>query len=226
MKTKHIALAAFFLASAFQAPRATAAMLAFDSKEPSTNDAVRTDWLDAVGISVPVHLVDFESDFKDGQNISGTVFAGGMQIYSTAGSHPSVLIESDAGGVGGSNPVGEFSATHVRDQYLVLNFTDSPVDYVGFLQIDSVLTCIVTFVGDDTESYNPNATGSSGDTAQFVGFFRNDMPKINKVEFSSGGDNLWGIDNIEYGAVPVPEPSGSGVLMGLGLLGLVLGRRR
>ena len=54
------------------------------------------------------------------------------------------------------------------------------------------------------------------------------MPKITKIEFDVGGDNEWGVDNIEYGQYPtdpVPEPA-TMLLLGSGLLGFAGFKRR
>ncbi len=47
-------------------------------------------------------------------------------------------------------------------------------------------------------------TGSSGNTAEFFGIWRNNMPRITRIQLDASGDGMWGMDNIEYGTVPEP----------------------
>jgi len=207
------------------ATQINAALLTYDASHPSDNGAVRGNWLTAVGISAPEYGVDFETGFSQDQNISGTTFPGGMTISDTALNPPEVLIEGKQGAIGGSNPVGNFSAKHTKIAYLVLDFS-TPVDYLGFLHIDADVTCYVTYEGGTQIKLDPDASGASGNTAEFFGIYRNDQPPIEKVEMLSGGDLVWGIDNIEYGNLSViPEPSGMAVLLFSALGGLILRRR-
>jgi hypothetical protein len=67
----------------------------------------------------------------------------------------------------------------------------------------------------------------AGDTAEFFGVFRNDQPRIVRVELDASGDGGWGVDNIEYGQVPqqAPEPSVF-ILLSVGLASMRVVRRR
>jgi hypothetical protein len=75
-----------------------------NSDTPAANGAARTAWLAAVGIAAPEYLVDFESGFVDGQNVSGVggLFPGELVINGSGGQ---ATIETGAGSSGGSNPV-------------------------------------------------------------------------------------------------------------------------
>jgi hypothetical protein len=64
-------------------------------------------------------------------------------------------------------------------------------------------TGIVTFVGGGTAAISLDSTGLSGDTAEFFGIFRNDMPQITRIQLDASGDGSWAIDMIEYGLIPV-----------------------
>lgn len=180
---------------------AQAELLVFNSNFVSSNDTVRTEWLAAVGIDAADYFVDFESGFVAEQNISGItgLFPAGLIIADTGGSDE-VIIRTGNGVIGGSNPVGLFSATHDERPFLVLDFSASPVDYLGLLEIDQAgTTVVVTFEGGDSTSFRIETTASSGNTAEFLGIFRNDQPPIVRVELDASGDNRWGIDNLEYG---------------------------
>jgi hypothetical protein len=201
-----------------------AALLYFNSADPGDNATMRTNWLTAAGISSPAYRIDFETGFTSGQNVSGStgLFPAGLVISSSDGS---AVITSGQGSIGGSNPVGTFALAHLDEAVLTLNFSAFPVNYVALQDIDTQGTTVkVTFVGGSTVSFAIETTGSSGDSAEFLGIFRNDMPGITMVELDATGTEYWGVDNIEYGpAVPIP---GAVWLLGTGLLALVGLRRR
>jgi len=206
-----------------------AGILTFNSIDPSGNAASRSSWLAAIGIATPQYLVDFESGFVNGQNISGVtgLFPAGLVIWDMSSANQAV-VRSGPGVIHESNPVGVFSVTQNEEPNLVLDFRLSPVDYVAFQDIDhGGTTGFVVFVTwpqpGSTAAFWFEGTGASGDTAEFFGIFRNDMPRIIAVALDASGDGLWGIDTIEYGVVPEP---GSFLLAAAGLAGLGLLRRR
>lgn len=206
-------------------PVANAAIVSQNASGPSGNAAARDAWLASIGISSPQYLVDFESGYTDAQNVSGSSFAGGLVIRDTSATGQAV-VRSGAGTIGGSNPVGIFSLTHNEDPWLELDFSAAPIDYFGALDIDQAGTTVrLTFVGGGTTTFNLETTGVGGDSAEFFGIFRNDQPRITKIEFDASGDGRWGLDNLEYGAfASVPLP-GSLALLALGLAGLAGARR-
>ncbi len=192
------------------------------------NDAVaiattRDAWFDAIGISDPQFLVDFESP---------TV--AGLNVHDIPGLFPAGLVirDADAGSAtvssgpvfGGSNPVDNFAVAQNERPFLELDFSLSPVDYVGVLDIDhSGTTVVVTFLGGTTQNFLLDTTGASQDSAEFAGFYRNDQPRITLVQFDASGDGQWGIDNIEYGIIPEPSRV---VLLMIALGGIAARRRR
>ena len=98
------------------------------------------------------------------------------------------------------------------------------MDYLGLLEIDTGGTTYrVTFEGGGFTTFVSNPTPSSGDSAQFVGMFRNDRPAIVKVEMDATGTQTWAIDNIEFGVVPEPSTS---LLTGLAFVALLSRRSR
>ena len=176
-------------------------ILTFDSKKHTDNQLYRQNWLNAIGITKPQYVVDFEKGFSNNQNISGRRLRGGLVIKDTSG-EDAVIIRSGNGTIGGSNPVGVFSATHNEQQYLELDFSANPVDYVAFQDIDQAKTKgFVEFVDGRKTPISIDTTATSGDSAEFFGIFRNNSPRIKRVQLHASGDNLWGIDNIEYGVV-------------------------
>ncbi len=206
-------------------PAAFAALQTFNS--PGTDiDATREAWLLASGIASVQHEVDFEAGFSDGQDVSGLtgLFPGGLVITDTS-SAGSARIEGTAGGIGGSNPVGGFALEHNERAYLALDFSAAPIDYLAFRDIDHTGTqVVVTFVGGGTTTTSFDGTAVSGDSAEFFGLFRNDMPRITRIEMDAGGDGAWAIDNLEYGVSTVPLP-GAAWLLG-GAFGALLAKRR
>jgi hypothetical protein len=55
-----------------------------------------------------------------------------------------------------------------------------------------------------------DGTGAGGNTGEFFGNIRNDMPRIIRVRVDASGDGRWDLDNIEYGVRVIvdgiPEP--------------------
>lgn len=200
---------------------AQAALMTFNSGIPANNATTRDSWLSAAGITTPQYLVDFETGFTEGQNVSGItgLFPGGLVIKDTTTSS-SAKLRSSSTYFGGSNPVGSLSLAHNEGPHLVLDFTSRPVDYVAFQDIDHAGTNgVVIFTDGSSASISFETTGAGGDSAEFFGIFRNDMPQITQVKLDASGDGKWGIDTIEYGA-PVPIP-GAAWLFVSGLAGLV-----
>lgn len=203
-----------------------AAILTFNAATPADVSSARLAWLDASGVTTPEYAVDFESGFVDGQNIHGLggLLPGGL-VISDSSSANAVTIEGNAGAFGGSNPVGNFAIKHNERPWLVLDFTLRPADYVGFQDIDHAGTSIrVTHDGGAISTFSIETTGASGNSAEFTGIFRNDMPGITRIELDASGDGSWGLDNIEFGLTPVPLP-GALVLFAPAAL-LLAGRRR
>jgi hypothetical protein len=171
----------------------------FNSASPAENAQTRAMWLAACGIQVPQHLVDFETGFADGENITGVggLFPAGLVITDTS---PDMEAIVTSGTMGGSNPIGVYALSHHEKPYLELDFSASPVDFVALQDIDTAGTTIVlTFADDTTFTFSIETTATGGDSAEFVGVWRNDMPPIARVEMDASGDGTWGIDNIEYG---------------------------
>ena len=202
---------------------ASGAILTFNSSSPANNNTTRLNWLNAAGIVAPQHLVDFEVGFANNQNISGVggLFPANLVISDTSNAN-AAIIRSGAGVINGSNPVGTYSVTQNELPFLELDFSLNPVDYIAFQDIDHTGTNgIVTFVGGGTANISFETTGAGGNSAEFFGIFRNDMPRITLVQLDSSGDGRWGIDTLEYGLVP--EPASLGILV---ISGLAMIRRR
>lgn len=210
-------LAALLLSST----AAPGALQVFDAAGPGDSLSIRGDWLSAIGEAPPV-FIDFESGFSDGQDMIGVTVAGLMTI-SDPDSLPVANISSGAG-LGGGNPLGNLALQF--DNRATLDFSGNPVDYLGLYYIDAAGPRFeVFFEGGGSEVYSADGTAASGDSAEFIGFYRNDQPRITQVNIRGGGSNVdgdWGIDNVELGSVPEPT---SATLTLLGLM-MAVGRRR
>lgn len=200
---------------------ASAAVMFFNSTTPAGNAAERATWMTAAGIGSPTYLEDFEAIALD-TNVHGVTLTGGLVITDTSGP-AAAFVRGDSSFFGGSNPVGTRSLAHNELAYLQLDFAGG-VDYVGGLDIDHTGTgIIVTYSDSSTSTHTLEGTGVSGDSAEFWGFYRNDQPKIVRLQMNAAGDGEWGIDNIEFGPEPVPEPA-TMALVGFAL-GAVVRRR-
>jgi len=209
----------------FSAGAASAALITYNSPTADIT-ATRQNWLAGAGISSAQYLVDFES-IAVGTNVSGitSLFPGGLVITDTGSAHSATII-TGAGSIGGSNPVDSRALFHRQGPYLLLDFGSVGVDYAAFRDIDQQATGVtVFFASGSSYSFTLDDTAGVGNSAEFVGFWRNDMPRITLIQLNAGGSSGWGVDNIEYGrsAVPIPAPF---FLLGAGLAGLIGLRRR
>lgn len=194
-----------FLASGLVATTAfsSAGAIFFNATTFANSAAERDLWLNAIGITAGDNFVDFES-ITVGTNVNGVDLGGGLSI-----SHPNgnALVQSAASFFGSSNPIDTRAvALQEISGTITLNFA-TPVDYVGGFDIDMPGgTLRAVFTDNSSAQITLDTTGSSGDTAEFWGVWRNDAAAISRIEFiaTSGGDGEWGLDNLEYGAVPEP----------------------
>jgi hypothetical protein len=217
------AVAAACAALVLAAAPACAQMMTFNSPSPSENTVTRDAWLAASGIAAPQFIEDFEQ-YALNASLQNTAITGGAIIRDTTAAG-FVFVRGSSSFLGGSNPVGTRSVAHNEGQFLELDFSASPVDYLAFQDIDTSATTItVMFVDNTTASFTIETTGSGGDSAEFVALYRNDRPQIKLVQLDASGDGEWGIDTIEYGGMPAPVPE-PGTLALLGLALLPLGRR-
>lgn len=200
----------------------SAAALFFNSAAFAGNAAERAAWLTAIGIPNGQQFVDFESYAVD-TNLNGIDLGGGASLVHPTGN---ALVKSSPTFFGSSNPIGTKALALAESSGTITLFFATPVDYIGGYDIDQPGgTLKATFADNTTAQINLESTGSSGDTAEFWGIWRNDKPSITKVEFiaTNGGDGEWGLDNLEYGAVPEPATM---LAIGVGLAFTQLRKRR
>lgn len=161
-------------------------ILTFNSPNPAANVTTGATWLGVIGISGTQYLADFETGFTNGQNITGVpgLFPAGLVITDTDAGQ--AIIRSGAGVIHGSNPVGLFALTQNERPFLELDFSIVPVDYVAFQDINHAGTRgWVTVLGGAKYPISFETTAAWNDTAEFFGIFRNDMPRIIKVELGA-----------------------------------------
>jgi hypothetical protein len=210
MTTKFIAAIA---ASSICLSASAANLITYNSGYPEANAEVRTKFFQAVGIHSPQYLVDFETGFGDQQNIAGMLLPGRLVIRGNNGNNQAIIEEGPAS-ISLSNPVGKFAVSHTPSAFsgFVLDFTGNPVDYVAWQDIDTTSNnslLSIFFEDGSTQNFHPDATLTTQDSAEFLGFYRNDHPRIAEIVFRLSGDT-YGIDNIEYGRLPQPSADFNG----------------
>ena len=176
----------------------------------------QSDWLAAIGESPVDYAENFETGYTDNQVMDGVVI-GNMTIASSGAS-----IESTAGGIGGSNPIGA-NALELNDSSgtaVTFSFSNA-ISYFSLFYIDAGSPNIggTTF----------GSTGAAGDTALFGGLIFDIADNVTSLTISSvSGDGRWGVDDMAWGTTAmsaVPLPAGLPLLIG-GLGGLAFLRRR
>ncbi|MCC6679433.1 MAG: hypothetical protein IT445_00875 [Phycisphaeraceae bacterium] len=180
----------------------------FHATSPSNNSASRSSWLTAIGQS-PMYLIDFETGFSDGQDIHNQTLAGGMIV--SGASNAVATVTSSTSSLGGSSPLDTLALRF--DDDAELDFFANPLDYIAFYDINALAPAFtIHFVGGNSITYNGTANQT---IPRFTGFYRNDQPQIERVTLVGGrsvADPNWGIDNIEFGTIAVPEPALSWLL--------------
>jgi hypothetical protein len=201
----------------------------FNSLSYSGSPSMESDWLaylNSKGITSPAYIVGFETGFTNGQNIDGYAFDGGLVIDTTGTGNDATIVKG-AGSVGGSNPIGQYAVIYYDGKgTMELNFT-SPINYLSFYDIDHPVGPILTITYADSSKDTLTLDNSyqllSKNTAEFFGLYSD--KEITHLSFSllseaPLGDGKLGIDNIQYGAAPVPVPAGF-LLLASGLLGII-----
>src|SRR5688572_9219219 len=137
---------------------AFADLITYNSPATDQNAMARAGFLAEMGIRSPQFLVDFETGFVDGQNVSNQpgLFPAGLVIRDSSAAN-AAIIESGPGSISLSNPVGQFALTYDGglSDVLELDFSASPVDYIGYQDIDTTSNnSIITLVFSDGSTKN------------------------------------------------------------------------
>jgi len=158
----------------------------------------RAEWLADCGVVTPTHVVDFESGFVDGQNVSGVpdLFPGGLIITDSSSTH---VADVRTGAVfGGSRPNGHFGLRHNEKPYLEMSFP-SGVDGFCLSDIDHTgVNFILHHADGSTSEFAVEGTSTGGVSGELIGVWRNDRAPILRVQMDASGDGPWGIDDIMF----------------------------
>ena len=207
------------LSLCFGSASAFAQVTIFNSANLGNNTATRDAWLTAAGIVNSEVFEDFES-YAVGTSMNGAPLLGGLTITDTHAS-PYATVQSAASFFGTTQPFGNGLAMKENHMYR-FDFA-VPTQYVGLIDLDDSGSDIRVILTDNSFVDFPNLDGTSGSgqTGEFLGFVSTGAA-IARIEYASdGGDGEWGVDSVEYAAVPEPT---SMLALGSGLL--LLARRR
>lgn len=173
-----------------------------NADNPGDNPYQQQLFLADIGVT-PEFRVGFESGFTEGQNLKGVtnLFPGGLVFYHTDAAVP-ITVTSQKSLLGGSYPVGIYCLRSTEKPWLLMDFSARPVDYVSFMDIDHTASSVqVVFADNRYTSYALDTTGAGGNSAEFWGVFRNDMPRIKQIYIDPSGAAGWGLDDIQYGVI-------------------------
>ncbi|MBX3096919.1 MAG: PEP-CTERM sorting domain-containing protein [Fimbriimonadaceae bacterium] len=200
---------------------AMAQVTIYNSPNVAGNVAMRDSWLLAAGIASPMFTEDFES-YAIGTDLNGMPLIGGA-TWTDTHSAPSVTVQSSSAFFGGSVPTGQGLALRELRRFTV-NLA-APTTYIAFYDIDDGNTDVRVLLQDNTfvDFNSLDGTATSGDSGEFLGFHSAGSPIVGLSIWGDGGDSEWGIDNLQYGAVPEPATV---IALGAGALALARRRRR
>jgi hypothetical protein len=222
-------------ALAATAAGAASALAIFNAPTPADVAGRRAAWLDDIQ-AAPQFRVDFETGFAAGQSIEAQpgLLPGGLVVRDASASTTISVEAAGSAKLGGSLPVGSL-ALAAGSRQVVLDFSAAPVDYVAFRDLDlegvtgdPTGAWIVTVTGPLGSIRSLDKTAGTGASAEFFGLVVEDGLRIVEVSISGGGnfaDLEWGLDDLEYGRFPVPEPGAAALLAG-GLAGIAARRAR
>lgn len=194
----------------------------FNATLPADNPATLAAFRAASGFATPEHFVDFES-LTTGENVSGN--SALFPIMTLTSSNGNALISEGAGAIGGSNPIDTKAVEMSESADVTLSFS-TPIMSIGGYSIDqSNINLVIRFVGGGVQNFVITGTAASGNSAEFWGFVADQGDGlIESVEFTNvGGVSGWGLDNLEYNAVPEPMTM---IALGAGAAALIRRRRR
>lgn len=220
---KHLMVVSLTVFSVFLFLAAPASSYTVYSSDYSNMGSTRSAWLDSLGISHPDTTIDFETDFSDGQNILGAALPGGLVINSDAGY---AFVTDNPGDLGSSLPIGTYALAVDEGDNYTFDFS-SPIAYFGFYMMDNAPTDLEIHYADGS----PFATtsiphgGGGGHQGAFFALTFDLLVSSLYIPNVEGGDGEVGIDNIEFGATPVPVPA-TMLLLGSGLTGFAGFRRK
>ncbi|MBX3096920.1 MAG: PEP-CTERM sorting domain-containing protein [Fimbriimonadaceae bacterium] len=198
---------------------AMAQVTIYNSPNVAGNVAMRDSWLLAAGIASPMFTENFES-YAIGTDLNGMPLIGGA-TWTDTNSVPSVTVQSSSAFFGGSIPTGQGLALFENRTFTVA--LSAPTSYIAFYDIDDGGTDVRVLLQDNTfvDFNNLDSTAVGGDSGEFLGFHSAGSPIVGLSILGDGGDGEWGIDNLQYGAVPEPA-----TVIALGVGALALLRRR
>ncbi|MBX3114642.1 MAG: PEP-CTERM sorting domain-containing protein [Fimbriimonadaceae bacterium] len=211
------------IALIFGVVAANAQVTIFNANNVAANDATRDSWLAAAGTAVPEFFEDFES-YTLGASLQGAPLIGGATITDTHAS-PFATVQSTSGFFGGSVPFGQGLAWKENHTYEFV--FASPVRYVGMYDIDQGGSNVRVHLSNSTffDFLDLDSTAVGGSSGEFLGFVSSGAGIVKITFDADGGDGEMGIDNLQYGGEPVPEPATMAIL-GLGGLAVLRKRRK
>lgn len=163
-----------------------------------------------------------DEELFDIQNVPTALFKEGVTFGNIGASSNKRAIAND--NIGGTDAIDLYGWQAHESGLATVNFVTKKADYIGFyiFDTDHDTDMLYTLTFADGSQFNYQGLATDEDRYRFIGFVnRHPSLKFSKLGISAEDGSRYGLDELEWGRMPVaPEPT-SLLLWGSAFLGII-----